>query len=84
MIIELIKVAIEEINKLDSEMKYEVIDGDEENFPKVIVRGQPIEVLSDLDQVQSITATNNTLMIFEDGAITILSPVNWTYHQTYL
>ena len=84
MIIELIKVAIEEINKLDSEMKYEVIDEDGENFPKVIVRGQPIEVLADLDQVQSITATNNTLMIFEDGAITILSPVNWTYHQTYL
>ncbi|WP_256312571.1 hypothetical protein [Tissierella carlieri] len=36
------------------------------------------------DLIQSISATNNTLMLYEDVAITIISPVNYTYHQTYL
>ncbi len=84
MLQRLIQLAINEINQLDSEMKYEIIKGDEVNFPRIVVKGTVEEVISDLDTIQSITATNNTLILHEDGAITIISPIDFTYHQTYL
>lgn len=84
MLEDLIKLAIEKINAF-GEMEYEVIEGTEDIQPCINVKlnnGYKEEVVFDLSLIQSITATNNTLMLYEDGAITIISPANWTYHQT--
>ena len=83
MLLEIIKLAIEEINKLNGEYRYKVIEGNEVDFPRIMVKGTPEEVMSDIDQVQSVTTTNNTIMLHEDGAITIISPSNYTFHKTY-
>lgn len=48
-----------------------------ENMIKLAIE----EVVFDASLIQSITCTNNSLMLFEDGYITILSPTNWTYHE---
>jgi len=41
-------------------------------------------VIEDLTLVQSVTITNNTLILYQDGSITIISPMDYTYHQTYV
>lgn len=83
MLFQIIKLAIEEINRLNGEYQYEVIEGNEVDFPRIIVKGTSEEVMPDIDQVQSVTTTNNTIMLHEDGALTIISPSNYTFHETH-
>lgn len=82
MLEDLIKLAIKRINSI-GELQYAIRKGDDKIPPSIYIKRTREEVVFDLSLIQSISATNNTLMLYEDGAITIISPVNYTYHQTY-
>lgn len=84
MLQDLIKLAINKINTF-GESQYVITESNDIEPPQILLKhskqGREI-VVEDLSLIQSINATNNTLMLYEDGAITIISPVNYTYHQT--
>lgn len=83
MLQELIKLAVKKINSFGQE-QYIITEGDEENAPHILrKRTDSVReiVVDDLDCIISITATDNTLMLYEDGCINIISPGNYTYHE---
>lgn len=87
MLKEIIKTAIEQINSYDKENQYIVNDGDDIEAPHILKKREDYireYVIEDLTLVQSITVTNNTLILYQDGSITIISPMDYTYHQTYV
>jgi len=82
MLENIIKLAIEEINKC-GEMQYEYREGNEEIQPSIYINSNE-EVIFDVSLIQSVTITNGSLILYEDGCITILSPTNWTWHETHV
>lgn len=82
MLEDLIKLAIQKINEV-GEMQYEIIEGTGNLKPSINwirENGTKEEVLFDMSLIQSISVTRNTLILYEDEEMTIISPINWTYH----
>lgn len=84
MLQELIKLAIKKINTF-GETQYVITKGDAEVPPQILIKrrdGAKETVVEDLDCIRSITATENTLFLHDEGAIFVISPGNYTYHGT--
>lgn len=82
MLQDLIKLAIKKINAY-GDMKYTITKGDDTKAPQIIIKhknGCKETVVEDLELITSITATENTLMLYEEGCISIISPGEYTYH----
>lgn len=72
MIKNIIECVINEINKLNGEMKYELTSVDD-NVSKIKVVGKDTVVISDLNLIRSITINNSSIILNEDEKTTILS-----------
>ncbi len=82
MLHELIKLAVKKINAY-GQTQYTITKGNDVKAPQIIIKhsnGGRETVIDDLDCITSITATENTLMLYEDGCINIISPGEYTYH----
>lgn len=74
ILIKMIKLAIEEINKLNGSMKYVVINGDKDSFLKIKVLESNSIIIKNLNNIQSVTFTKNSLSLFKNGTTTIIPP----------
>lgn len=82
MLRDLIELAVKKINRFNQE-QYIIIEGTETEAPMILRKtkneGKEI-VVEDLDSILTITVTENTLMLYDEGAVIIISPGNYTYH----
>lgn len=82
MIEDLVKIAIKKINSFNED-RYYIREGNEEEPPiiyKKIKGGGKEIVCEDILTITTITVTSNTIMLYDEGSITIISPSNYTYH----
>jgi hypothetical protein len=85
MLQEIIKLAVQKINDY-KETQYIITEGTEDECPQILVKHSDKSkeiVVEDLDQITSVQITNNTIILHEEGSITIISPGNYTYHGIY-
>lgn len=82
MLEKIIRLGLEEINKM-GEMQYEYREGNEDKQPSIYFN-KIEEVIFDVSLIQSVTITNGSMCLYEDGCITIISPTNWTWHETHV
>lgn len=81
MIEDLVKIAIKKINSFNED-RYYIRKGNEEEPPIIYKKlNDGIEtVYEDISTITTITVTSNTIMLYDEGSITIISPSNYTYH----